>query len=445
LKENSMKKHLAFSLIASLLSLTLIVSTPAVAAPTSIANGDFEIEESQPDTITGWTTLNERIDLGTDSIAGCTSVDTSDYSNFNEYYAEAGREYFDNKEYDFDDIYDYDVFVNWDFTIDSGTVNEEGTAITYTGTNSYDIGDVVRVEWDEDSFDGTPEGDAVFDGEVTASDRSTFTVEGDYDFYAGETSSGGGRSSSDDYVTALGLIFGFGDDGDNQIAFLQTSLDSARIFEEDWTSAQRAAVIAQMRDPEVAQDSLTITFEDEPEFSIDLLTDESQYLSLFSDMGADTRVNLNSRGYVVHGPAVFSQEFTANTVDDLSFKWSASEDGDDYKVFGYLLNTADCTQTEVLDSTGGAQEWETVTVAIPSNGTYRFVFVSGTYDQNWGSGAGAVMYLDDVTLAPNAERVAAAQTTLAKTGGDFTWLLVPGLMAAVVGSGLVAASRRKRI
>jgi LPXTG-motif cell wall-anchored protein len=55
------------------------------------------------------------------------------------------------------------------------------------------------------------------------------------------------------------------------------------------------------------------------------------------------------------------------------------------------------------------------------------------------------MYLDDVTLAPNAERVAAAQTTLAKTGGDFTWLLVPGLMAAVVGSGLVAASRRKRI
>ena len=428
-----MKKSAAFTFIAALLTLTVVVSTPAFAAPTSITNGDFETEaeQSSPNTIPGWTKLNQRIDLGTTSIAGCTSVDTSDYSNLREWYAESGKEYFPDVEVEEDANYYYYLFVNWDTTITSATVNADGTEITYTASNTYQVGDFVTVDYDNSDFN-------VDDAEVTASTSTTFTVADDFGFISNQTNTDGGRSYSDDYVTASGLLFGFRSD---DTAFLQTSLQSARIFEENWTSAQRAAVLALIRNPAVANDSLVIPWSNTPEFNVQVDTDESNYVEFSSNMNGDGDVNLNGLGYVVHGPALFSEEFSAKTVDDLSFRYAASDEEDDYKVFGYLLNTADCTQTEVLDSNGEGQEWTTVTVAIPSNGTYRFVFVSGTYDQNWGSAAGALMFLDDATLAPNAERVA---DELARTGASFDWLLGTGLVAIIGGLGLVALGRRKR-
>jgi hypothetical protein len=227
-------------------------------------------------------------------------------------------------------------------------------------------------------------------------------------------------------------------------------------------------VFSLIRDPAVANDSLTFPWRDEPVFDIQLKTDDTKYVEFSSVMDGNDDSSRDAKGYVVHGPALFSSEFSAKTVDDLSFRFAASDDEDDYKVFGYLLNTADCSQTEVLDSTGTIQDWTTVTVAIPSNGTYRFVFVSGTYDQNWGSAAGAYMFLDDVTLAPNAQRVAAAAAApaaaapaaaapaaaapaaatpsakLATTGAEVVWLLTGSLLVVVAGAGLFALGRGRR-
>lgn len=439
MKVIKMNKPLATSLIASFLTLTVIVSTPAVAAPTSIVNGDFESGEDLDTTIDGWNTLNQRIDLGTTSIAGCVSVDTSDYTNFNEWFAESGKSYFNYFEEDTDGTYDYDIFIYDNVEITAATVNGAGTQLTYTVTNNndYDTGDYVRVLWNEDpSF-------AVTGAQVVSASVSTFTVAGDFEPSA--TSSDGGVANR--FVTALGFPFGHRSD---DTAYLETS-PGVRVLEHNWTSAQRAAVTALVRDPVVANDSLTFPFSSAPEFSIQLEAgDANKSVSFFSEMeGDDSNGNIGAQGYALHGPALVSDEFTAKTVDDLSFRWEASGDRDDYKVFGYLLKTSDCSQTEVLDSTGESQPWEAVTVAIPANGTYRFVFVSGTYDQNWGSGGGAVMSLDDVILSPNAERVAAAEAaatppSLAKTGSDFQWLVVAGLTAVAVGSGFLVASRRKR-
>jgi outer membrane protein OmpA-like peptidoglycan-associated protein len=106
-------------------------------------------------------------------------------------------------------------------------------------------------------------------------------------------------------------------------------------------------------------------------------------------------------GYdVVHGPAVYSNEFTANTDQVYAFDWKAVHQSDAYAVVGYLLNTSTCAQTEVIDSVGDETSWTKAAVHIPSNGTYRFVFVSGTYDKTGGRAAGAYLYLDNFQMGP---------------------------------------------
>lgn len=456
-----MKKSASSTLIASILTLTVVLSTPAIGAPTSIANGDFEVGLNLATEIDGWTVMNQRIDLGTTSIAGCPTEDTSDYSSLHEFFAEAGKEFFDATLIDTDGTYDYEIFLNEAVVLTEATVDRFPTQIFFNGTHDYQVGDFVSISWPSDQrFE--------VDGYVTEAMSGTFTVEGEFEATADEYSDGGGVANR--YVTALGLPFGYRDDGDVETAFLQLDFatdPSLRVYEQDWTSAQRAAVAALTRDPEDAKDSLVVPFDnDQPVFNTGLRTNaseedeyeswqsfipdlqrESQFVTLFSDMNADGE-SMNRLGYVIHGPAIYSNEFTANTIDDLSFSYAASDESDDFKVFGYLLNTADCSQTEVLDTTGAIQIWETLNVSIPSNGTYRFVFVSGTYDQNWGSGGGAVLFLDDVRLSPNAERAAAAAPTppaaLAKTGANVEWLMFGGLLALIAGSGFLAFSRRKR-
>ena len=463
-KGKAVRKSASSSLIASILSLSVIVSSPAFGAPTSIANGDFETGENLATSFDGWTALNQRIDLGDSVIAGCRSVDTSDYSNLREWFTESGKEYFGNFEFESDGTNDYDLFLNTAVEISTATVNPEGTAVTFLADNTYAVGDRVWVDW----LGAEPFNDE--DAIVNAADASSFSVEGNFEALQGLTFNEGGRAAS--FVTVLDDFYlGFRNGDDGETAFLQQGYPSTpgeRVFEQDWTEAQRAAVTAMIRDPEDTNDSFEIAFDGTPEFKTGLRVNssegdvredwqdylpelqwESQFVTLFSDMNGDSdvEVNLNARGYVVHGPAIVSDEFTAKTIDDLSFKYAASEESDDFKVFGYLLNTEDCTQTEVLDASGESQLWETVTVAIPANGTYRFVFVSGTYDQNWGTAAGAVMFLDDVTLSPNAERVAAEEeaAALANTGPDLNWLLATGFSAVLVGAAFLASSRRRRV
>ncbi|WP_372595599.1 hypothetical protein, partial [Actinotalea sp.] len=106
-----------------------------------------------------------------------------------------------------------------------------------------------------------------------------------------------------------------------------------------------------------------------------------------------------SQGYdVVHGPAVYSSPFLASAGDSIYFDWRAYAGDDDYHVFGYLLDQ-DGNQLEVLDSTGaGTTAWTTKETVIPASGTYRFVFVAGTFDASGGQAAGARLVIDNVRV-----------------------------------------------
>lgn len=262
----------ASNVAALSLSFALIGST-AFAVGASITNADFETGSPGDEAIDGWTKVESRIDLGVTEIAGCTTVDTSDYSQLRDYAA------------------------NWEsefgLTEDAGEPPQDPTEID--------------------------------DGAVTLD---------------------GGESWGVDLADASG----FGDP----------------------------------------------------------FTRESQVLSLVSDMYSMDTDDIDY-GYVVHGPAVYSDPFTARTIDDLSFAWAAQDEEDDYAIVGYLLNTSSCEWTEVVDSTGEVSDgWSEATVAIPAAATYRFVFISGTFDYSFGGAAGAYLYLDDFVLAPNEERAAAA-------------------------------------
>lgn len=294
------------TLLASLATVMfLAIGTSASAVGSGVTNGDFETGSIGDTTFSGWTPVNERIDLGVTSIASCLSQDTSNYATLR----------------------------NWDAEYVS----------RYGGWN---VGTDGPVPVDPDP-----------------------SVNND----------------------SLNLTS-------------QAPLDEPLIFET--TLVDGALIPGVFERP------------------------SSKVLELFSEIDTD-----DLGGYVVHGPAVYSETFNARTVDDLIVSWAASDEEDDYHVFGYLLNTADCSQTEVIDSTGENSPWQSVSVAIPSNGTYRFVFVSGTFDATFGTVGGAYLYLDDIVLTVNEERQA-EEDRLAQTGDNTA--LVGGV--TTVGTLLIGVS-----
>ena len=218
-------------IISPLLTLLLASSTFALAAPANavdapvVSNGDFETGIVGDSVVTGWTSVNDRIDLGVDSIAGCVTVDTSDYSNLR----------------------------GWDVEY-SGPIPNNPVA-------------------NNDS--------AILDVELSEGTYGTQLVDG---------------SDLDEGFVKVGKVLG--------------------------------------------------------------LTSE---------------MDVERGGYVVHGPAFYSDAFTATAIDDISLEWAASENGDDYHVFAYILNVNTCAQTEVIDSTGviSFSKWPQL-FAVPFDSSFRY-------------------------------------------------------------------------
>ena len=113
-------------------------------------------------------------------------------------------------------------------------------------------------------------------------------------------------------------------------------------------------------------------------------------------------------GDVVHGPYVVSKEpVYVAAGSDLSFDWRAQGGSDAFDVYAYALNTDTGETINLLNQTGtgrGDSGWQTVNVEIPTTGNYKFVFVSGTFDETFGMAAGASLYIDNVNVgaAPGA-------------------------------------------
>jgi uncharacterized repeat protein (TIGR02543 family) len=127
-------------------------------------------------------------------------------------------------------------------------------------------------------------------------------------------------------------------------------------------------------------------------------------------------------GRVAFGPLVFSDEFAAENGQTLFFDWRANAGGDNYHVLSYIVKIDGSPSvsdwTEILDQHGNSStastSWSTQSVSIPSTGTYRFVFISGTQDYTCARGVGASLYIDNVQVVGSKADATAVQTLARK-------------------------------
>lgn len=119
------------------------------------------------------------------------------------------------------------------------------------------------------------------------------------------------------------------------------------------------------------------------------------------------------------GPEVYSVPFVGTIGQSLAFSWAATGTGDDYEIYAFLVKTSDqvgsacttssgngsygltnptTTHTLLTYSRGKTQPMTDVSGQIPSDGCYRFRFVSGTYDASGGTVVGGELYVAASTI-----------------------------------------------
>jgi flagellar hook-associated protein FlgK len=118
------------------------------------------------------------------------------------------------------------------------------------------------------------------------------------------------------------------------------------------------------------------------------------------------------QGGVVHGPAlVSSSSAILQAGDSISFDWKAEgipqPYGDAYDVYAYLVNVNTGEKVELLNETGtngsASTNWTTQAHTIAKSGSYKFVFVSGTWDTSGGGTAGAKLYIDNIVTTSRTQ------------------------------------------
>jgi flagellin-like hook-associated protein FlgL len=120
---------------------------------------------------------------------------------------------------------------------------------------------------------------------------------------------------------------------------------------------------------------------------------------------------------ILHGPYIISNNATPlKAGDSVSFDWKAEGGQDSYDVYAYLLNVNNGTTLKMLDSTGTTSNWATQTTTVSTDGNYKFVFVSGSYDQTGGRALGARLFVDNIT-APPTPNPALNSTDIASEAG----------------------------
>ncbi|PWU69228.1 SwmB domain-containing protein [Gracilibacillus dipsosauri] len=97
------------------------------------------------------------------------------------------------------------------------------------------------------------------------------------------------------------------------------------------------------------------------------------------------------------GIEAISSSFQAKKGDKLSFDWKANDGGDDYEVYGFLVDL-EGNHTEILYGRGSAQGWTTNSGEVPADGTYKFRFVAGSFNRTDGTTHGATLSIDNIRV-----------------------------------------------
>ena len=181
---------------------------------------------------------------------------------------------------------------------------------------------------------------------------------------------------------------------------------------------------------------------------------------------------------VIRGPYVVSDSSVyLESGDTVSFTWSASAAGDAFDVYGYLLNTSNGKALKLIDEVGrdGTSAGGTVTVNIgrarsdtgyfqtgtrradlkvfsgstwsPAGqqsvyddtkftngdaftaGTYKFVFINGSYDDSGGQYLGATFSIDNISVTSSRPSVSVTAADIEALGKLLTYANTSGANA----------------
>lgn len=139
-------------------------------------------------------------------------------------------------------------------------------------------------------------------------------------------------------------------------------------------------------------------------------------------------IQLNSNGGTAAGYGIMRGPYlvSANAInvvagDRVVFHYKAVQVADWYSVFAYLVEESSCRTIILLDETGADKPWTRIdrTIVAGEEGTYKFVFVNGSYDYSGGQALGANMYLDNIDKIPIVQ-----PTTQPPVVPADTWALV---------------------
>ena len=131
---------------------------------------------------------------------------------------------------------------------------------------------------------------------------------------------------------------------------------------------------------------------------------------------------------IVHGPAMISSDaIWLNSADVVSFDWEftgVGSAGDYADVYAYLLNTSDGSTVELTDYTASSSGG-TGTISVSQtlsnddngnaiDGLYKFVFVSGAYDNDGGTIVGSEVIVSNLSVTDTGtdSKTSTASTTL---------------------------------
>lgn len=142
--------------------------------------------------------------------------------------------------------------------------------------------------------------------------------------------------------------------------------------------------------------------------------DYNLYTQLSSDVPSGSNAGTQSvrlwgagwvnQGYaILYGPYMYSTSAASLAPGDQArFWWRAAGGADAYNVFAYLLEINTGNTIQLLNATGNnasaATPWAEVSVTVNTGGQYRFVFLSGTWDQTGGMYLGASLYVTRVSI-----------------------------------------------
>lgn len=112
---------------------------------------------------------------------------------------------------------------------------------------------------------------------------------------------------------------------------------------------------------------------------------------------------INSPYGILRGPYMVSKkEVRINAGSRVSFWYRGLGSGDAFDIFGYLLNVDNGNTVTLVNLSGtnasGATDWIEVVQTVETSGSYKFVFINGSWDFTGGQLTGASMYVSRVRV-----------------------------------------------